>query len=61
MTQQNDEEYEGVTLYVEASDWPSNLDGLFIDKQVVYRKDGKVKIVGDPIWRISPIELDENE
>jgi hypothetical protein len=48
-----EEEYEGVTLYVDAEGWPENLAGLLIKEQTVMRlEDGKIKIIGDPIWDI---------
>jgi len=46
----SEEEYEGVTLYVEAEGWPSNLWGLIIKEQTVNKEDGRVKIIADPIW-----------
>jgi len=48
----NEEEYEGVTLYVDAEGWPNELAGLILKEQIVYMNEGKVKIVGDPIWRV---------
>lgn len=52
MPENNEEEYEGVTLTVNADDWPENLVGLVINEQNVYVEDGKVKIIGDPIWSV---------
>jgi len=50
MTMENNEEYEGVTLNVNVDGWPAELVGLIIKEQIVYIKDGIVKVVGDPIW-----------
>jgi hypothetical protein len=57
----HEEEYEGVTLYVDAKeDWPSNLTGILIHKQTAMKlEDGRIKIIGDPIWSVeAPDELD---
>jgi len=48
---EHEEEYEGVTLYVDAEGWPDNLEGLHLIEQNVYMENGKVKIIGDPIWK----------
>jgi hypothetical protein len=55
----SDEEYEGVTLTVSATEWPKGLSGLVINKQNVYVENGVVKIIGDPIWSVeaNPDEL----
>ena len=57
---EHEDEYEGVTLYVDASeDWPNNLAGVMIHEQRVYVENGKVKIIGDPIWKFG--EEDDND
>jgi hypothetical protein len=48
---EHEEEYEGVTLYVDTEGWPSELFGLVIKAQTVYPDGGKLKIIGDPIWK----------
>jgi hypothetical protein len=52
----HEEEYEGVTLYVDAEGWPDNLAGLVIKEQRAYMENGKVKIIGDPIWKLGSDE-----
>jgi len=55
----HEEEYEGVTLYVDTeSTWPDGLFGLVIKEQRVYVEGGKVKIIGDPIWELGIDDVD---
>jgi hypothetical protein len=56
----HEEEYEGVTLYVDAGDWPDNLAGILVHEQTAMRlEDGRIKIIGDPVWSVeAPDELD---
>ena len=54
---EHEEEYEGVTLYVDADGWPDNLAGIMIKEQTALRlEDGRVKIIGDPIWSAEAID-----
>jgi len=50
----SEEEYEGVTLYVDAEGWPDNLAGIRVHEQTSLRlEDGRVKIIGDPVWDLT--------
>jgi hypothetical protein len=51
MSDNNEEEYEGVTINVETTDWPENLVGVVIKEQIVYANDGIIKVIADPIWK----------
>jgi len=51
MVEENNEEYEGVTINVDTIGWPDSLSGVVIKEQIVYANDGTVKIIGDPIWK----------
>jgi len=55
MTENNEEEYDGVTLTVSTDDWPKGLAGIVIKEQHVYQKDNTVKIIGDPIWSLEEL------
>jgi len=49
----HEDEYEGVTLYVDAEGWPDNLAGVRLLEQTAMRmEDGRVKIIGDPVWSL---------
>jgi len=55
MTENNEEEYEGVTLTVETGEWPKGLVGIAVKEQHVYAENGTVKIIGDPIWSLEEL------
>ena len=52
---EHEEEYEGVTLYVDAEGWPDNLAGILVKEQTAMMVDGRVKIIGDPVWKIDEL------
>jgi hypothetical protein len=51
VTDENHEEYEGVTINVKTNDWPVGLVGVIVKEQIAYADNGILKIVGDPIWK----------
>ena len=58
---ENNEDYEGVTLKLETVGWPEGLEGIIIKEQIVYRGNGSVTVIGDPIWNLEELSVLEED
>jgi hypothetical protein len=58
MTEEHEEEYEGVTVNIEPDDWPEDLAGILVNGKSFYIKNGMLKITGDPIWVFGAVHDD---
>jgi len=58
MTQKSNEENEGVSIEIDPEGWPDDLAGILINGKPFYIVDGKVTVVGDPIWKFGVINDD---